>query len=168
MKILKGRVWKYGDDVNTDVLFPGRYTYTVRDPKEMAKHALEDLDPDFAKNVQPGDIVVGGKNFGCGSSREQAAFALKYAGVTAVIARSFARLYYRNAVNAGLVAIVSGEIVDAVNSGDVIEIDLVQGVVRTPAGEFKFPPLDEDALGIIEDGGLIPHIKRLIKEGREL
>ena len=163
MDRLKGRVWKYGDDVNTDVLFPGRYTYTVKDPQEMAKHALEDLDPDFAANVKPGDILVGGKNFGCGSSREQAAFAPKYAGVTAVIAKSFARLFFRNAINAGLVALAMPEVVDVVQTGDVIEIDVEQGVVLAGGLEFHFPPLDENALGILRDGGLIEHVKRLVK-----
>jgi 3-isopropylmalate/(R)-2-methylmalate dehydratase small subunit len=88
----KGRVWKYGDNVNTDVLYPGRYTYQILAPEEMAKHALEDLDPEFAAGVRPGDVIVAGKNFGCGSSREQAAACLKYAGVQAVVARSFARI----------------------------------------------------------------------------
>ena len=92
----KGRAWKYGENVNTDVIFPGKYTYAVMEPAEMAKHALEDLDPNFAKNVRPGDVIVAGKNFGCGSSREQAATCLKYAGVQAVIAKSFARIFYRN------------------------------------------------------------------------
>ena len=93
---IRGKVWKYGDDVNTDVIFPGKYTYTITDRKEMAAHALEDLDPEFAKEVKPGDIVVGGRNFGCGSSREQAATCLKEAGVAAVVAASFARIFFRN------------------------------------------------------------------------
>jgi len=167
MKKLKGRVWKYGDDVNTDVLFPGRYTYTVREPAEMAKHALEDLDPGFANGVKQGDIVVGGKNFGCGSSREQAAFALKYAGVTAVIAGSFARLYFRNAINAGLVAIADPAVVDAVSTGDVIEIDVKKGVVSTPNGDFSFPALDENAMGILNAGGLIEYVKKQISEEKK-
>ena len=93
MAKIKGKSWKYGDDVNTDFIFPGKYTYTVTDPDEMAKIAMEDLDANFAEQVQPGDVVVGGKNFGCGSSREQAAFCLKYAGVGAVVAKSFSRLW---------------------------------------------------------------------------
>ena len=103
----KGKVWKYGDDVNTDVIFPGKYTYTIMEPQEIAKHALEDLDPEFAQKVKPGDVIVAGKNFGCGSSREQAAACLKYAGVQAVIAKSFARIYFRNAINLGLPVIQS-------------------------------------------------------------
>jgi len=105
MRSIRGNVWKYGDDVNTDVIFPGKYTYTISDPEEMARHALEDLDPDFVGRVQPGDIIVAGKNFGCGSSREQAATCLKYAGVGAIIAVSFARIFYRNAINQGLPAL---------------------------------------------------------------
>ena len=103
----KGRVWKYGDDVNTDVIFPGRFTYQIMEPAEMAKHALEDLDPGFAKNVKPGDVIVAGKNFGCGSSREQAAACLRAAGVQAVIAKSFARIYFRNAINLGLAVLLA-------------------------------------------------------------
>ena len=95
----KGKVWKYGDDVNTDVIFPGKYTYTPMEPEEMASHALEDLDPDFASQVRANDVIVGGRNFGCGSSREQAASCLKYAGVQAVVAKSFARIFFRNAIN---------------------------------------------------------------------
>ncbi|MGB6338204.1 MAG: 3-isopropylmalate dehydratase, partial [Candidatus Aminicenantaceae bacterium] len=114
----KGRAWKYGDDVNTDVIFPGKYTYAVMEPAEMASHALEDLDPDFAKSVQPGDVIVAGKNFGCGSSREQAATCLKYAGVQAVIAKSFARIFYRNAINQGLLVIQSVEAAESIQQGE--------------------------------------------------
>ncbi len=99
---IKGRVWKYGDDINTDVIFPGKYTYTVSDPNEMAQYAMEDLDSEFAKNVKENDIVVGGKNFGCGSSREQAVVCVKMSGIGAIIAKSFSRLYFRNCVNNGL------------------------------------------------------------------
>ncbi|RKX53191.1 MAG: 3-isopropylmalate dehydratase, partial [Thermotoga sp.] len=101
MKKVKGKVWKYGDDVNTDVIFPGKYTYTISNPEEMAKHALEDLDPSFVENVKKGDIVVAGKNFGCGSSREQAATCIKYAGIGAIVAKSFSRIFFRNAINQG-------------------------------------------------------------------
>ncbi len=166
MELIRGKVWKYGDDVNTDVIFPGKYTYTVTDPDEMAAHALEDLDPDFAKNMRPGDIVVAGKNFGCGSSREQAAFALKYAGVGAVVAKSFARLYFRNAINAGLPVIQAPDAVDAIEPGEIIEIDLEKGELRCNAGTFRFPPLPDAVLGIFQAGGLIPYTrKRLGIEG---
>ncbi|MGD9405787.1 MAG: 3-isopropylmalate dehydratase, partial [Anaerolineae bacterium] len=128
---IAGRVWKYGDDVNTDVIFPGKYTYSISDRKEMAEHALEDLDPDFVENVQPGDIIVAGKNWGCGSSREQAVIALKEAGVGAIVARSFARIYFRNCINEGL-PIVTCDAVDSVEPGDEITIDFASGTVTTP------------------------------------
>ena len=104
--VIRGRVWKYGDNINTDVIFPGKYTYTVSEPKDMASHALEDLDPAFAGQVQPGDIIVAGRNWGCGSSREQAAACLTAAGVGALSAGSFARIFDRNAINLGLPAII--------------------------------------------------------------
>lgn len=157
-----GKVWRYGDDVNTDVIFPGKYTYTVTDPNEMAKIALEDLDPEFAKNVQPGDIVVAGKNFGCGSSREQAAFCLKYANVGAVIAKSFSRLYFRNCINAGLPAITLAESPDIFKADEKIEIDLNTGTLQCAAGIFHFPPLPDAVIGIFNDGGLIPHTRKVL------
>ncbi len=163
-KIIKGRVWKYGDDINTDVIFPGKYTYTIMSPEEMAKHALEDLDPDFAKKVKPGDVIVAGKNFGMGSSREQAAICLVAAGVGAVIARSFARIFYRNAINNGLLAIVSSEASDALETGDEVEIDVEKGEIRSSKGVFKFPPFPKSVMEIFEDGGLIPHTIKKLKE----
>ncbi len=156
---LQGRVWKYGDNVNTDVIFPGKYTYTVTEAKEMAKHALEDLDPNFAREVREGDIVVGGKNWGNGSSREQAVGALKAAGVKALIAKSFARIYFRNAVNNGLLPIVCAEAVDAIQNGETIEIDLAANTIRASAGEFSFPPLSPSLCSIVEAGGLIPMLR---------
>ncbi len=162
MAKIVGRVWKYGDDVNTDVIFPGKYTYTVTDPAEMARIAMEDLDADFAKNVQPNDIVVAGKNFGCGSSREQAAFCLKYAGVGAVVARSFSRLYFRNCINAGLPALTLPESADIFVAGERIEIDLSSGTILCQAGLFHFPPLPEAVIGIFNDGGLIPHTRKAL------
>ncbi|MDH5466816.1 MAG: 3-isopropylmalate dehydratase, partial [Candidatus Aminicenantes bacterium] len=107
----RGKAWKYGDDINTDVIFPGKYTYSVLEPGEMARHALEDLDPGFAQSVKQGDVIVAGRNFGCGSSREQAATCLKAAGVQAVIAKSFARIFFRNAINQGLPVLQSAEAV---------------------------------------------------------
>jgi 3-isopropylmalate/(R)-2-methylmalate dehydratase small subunit len=156
----KGRVWKYGNDVNTDVIFPGKYTYTVTDPREQAKHALEDLDPNFVKQVQPGDIIVGGKNWGNGSSREQAATCLKYSGITALIAKSFARIHFRNLVNNGLVPIVCAPAVDAIQNGETIEIDLDAHTLHCTAGAFDFPPLSPTLFTIIETGGLIPMLRR--------
>ncbi len=164
--MIKGRAWKYGDDVNTDVIFPGRYTYARMEPEEMAKHALEDLDPNFAKEVKPGDVIVAGKNFGCGSSREQAATCLVAAGVGAVIAKSFARIFFRNAINNGLLALEIPEAVDAIQPGDEVEIDPEAGILRHKGKEYRFPPLPEAVLEILRDGGLIPHLKKkLAKEG---
>ncbi len=157
---LRGRVWKYGDAVNTDVIFPGKYTYTVTDPKEQAQHALEDLDPQFASRVQPGDIIVAGKNWGNGSSREQAATCLKYSGITAIIAKSFARIHFRNLVNNGLVPIVCAPAVDAIQNGETIEIDLNTYTIRSAAGAFDFPAFSPSLLTIIETGGLIPMLRR--------
>ncbi len=158
--ILQGRVWKYGDDVNTDVIFPGKYTYTVTDPKGQAEHALEDLDPAFAREVRPGDIIVAGKNWGNGSSREQAVGCVKYSGVTAIVAKSFARIYFRNAVNNGVLPIVCPAAVDAIEKGETIEIDADAHTIRCKAGEFDFPALSPSILTIIETGGLIPMLRR--------
>ncbi len=158
--IIKGNVWKYGNDINTDVIFPGKYTYTVTDPDKMARIALEDLDADFSKNVSKNDIIVGGTNFGCGSSREQAAACLVYAGVGAVIGKSFARIFYRNCINYGLPALVSPKLVDSVNHGDVIEIDTDAGTIKTKDKTFTFPPLPKEVVGIFDAGGLIPYTKK--------
>jgi 3-isopropylmalate/(R)-2-methylmalate dehydratase small subunit len=162
----KGKVWKYGDDVNTDVIFPGKYTYSVLDPEEMAKHALEDLDPSFALEVKPGDIVLAGKNFGCGSSREQAATCLKYAGVQAVVAKSFARIFFRNAINQGLPVVQCSEAVDNTGAGEEISIDFSKGVVKTSKGVFDFVPLPQSILRILDAGGLIPFTKKKMEKGK--
>ncbi len=157
---LSGRVWKYGDAVNTDVIFPGKYTYTLTDPREWAKHALEDLDATFAGNVQPDDIIVAGKNWGCGSSREQAVGALKYAGVRCIIAKSFARIYFRNCINQGVLPIVCAEAVDAIRSGETIEVDLDAHTIRCAKGTFAFPPLSPTIHRILDAGGLIPMLRK--------
>jgi len=161
---ITGRVWKYGDNVNTDVIFPGKYTYTISDRKEMAKHALEDLDPEFVKNVKPGDIIVAGRNWGCGSSREQAVIALKEAGVAAIVAKSFARIYFRNAINEGL-AIAACGAVEGVEAGEEVTIDFAQGKVITPRGEYTFPPLPPEVMDILEAGGLIPYVQKRLGTG---
>jgi 3-isopropylmalate/(R)-2-methylmalate dehydratase small subunit len=177
---ISGKVWKYGDGVNTDVIFPGKYTYTLKEPKEIAAHALEDLDARFATDAQPGDVIVAGRNWGNGSSREQAVTALKYKGISAVVAKSFARIYFRNGINQGLLLITCPEAVDVAQSGDAIEIDVTRNVIRfyasdvprpstasstrsefaQDAREFPFPPLSSTALGIINDGGLVQHIRK--------
>ena len=162
--ILTGKVWKYGDNVNTDVIFPGKYTYTVTDPKEQAKHALEDLDADFARSVQPGDIIVGGKNWGNGSSREQAVGVFKTLGVRAVIAKSIARIYFRNAVNNGVLPIVCPEAVEAIEHGETISLDLDAHQIHCRAGAFEFPPLSPSLVNIIASGGLIPMLRKKFGE----
>ena len=160
--MIEGRVWKYGDDVNTDVIFPGKYTYQPMKPEEMAEHAMEDLDPTFAKSVKPGDVVVAGKNFGCGSSREQAATCLKAAGVAAVVAPSFSRIFFRNAINEGLPVIELAKGTDKIAMGDEIAIDFAAGIVKHSGGEYRFPALPPEVMGILEDGGLIPHVKKVL------
>ena len=162
-----GTVWKYGDNVNTDVIFPGRYTYQIMTPDEMAKHAMEDLDPGFAAQVKPGDVIVAGRNFGCGSSREQAAACLKAAGVQAVVAKSFARIYFRNAINLGLAVLQSEEAVDRLETGDHVDIELARGEIRSAKGIFHFLPLPASVIGIIEAGGLIEYTKRKLEEEQE-
>ena len=157
--IITGRVWKYGDDVNTDVIFPGKYTYSISDPAEMAQHALEDLDPTFAATVAPGDIIVAGKNWGCGSSREQAVTCLKEAGVGAIVARSFARIYFRNCINQAL-PIAMCDAVDTVETGQEISIDFGAGTVTTQLGVHTFPPLPPEVMEILEAGGLIAYVQK--------
>ena len=156
----KGRVWKYGDNVNTDVIYAGKYTYQQLEPAEMAKKSLEDLDPSFAKNVRPGDVIVAGKNFGCGSSREQAAACLRYAGVQAVVAKSFSRIYFRNAINLGLAVLQSLDAPDALKSGDEIEIDFAGGRILSAGRVFTFFPLPESVMGIVQAGGLLEWTKK--------
>ena len=163
--MIEGRVWKYGDDVNTDVIFPGKYTYQPMEPAEMAEHAMEDLDPSFAKEVRQDDVVIGGWNFGCGSSREQAATCLKAAGVAAVIAKSFARIFFRNAINNGLPVIELGEGIDAMEHGDMLSIDFAKGLVHHKGNEYHFPALPKEVLAILEDGGLVPHVKKSLGKG---
>jgi len=158
--MIKGRSWKYGDDINTDVIFPGRYL-AITDPQEMAEHAMEDLDPEFVNNVQKGDVVVAGNYFGCGSSREQAVTCLKFNGVSAIIAKSFARIFFRNAVNLGMLVVQCPD-TDKIESGDEIEVDLEGGVLKIVNKDdvLQFKPLPEFVMRIIEDGGLIPNLKK--------
>ncbi len=164
MAKIKGKVFVYGDDINTDVIFPGKYTYTVTEPDEIASHALEDEDPDFVKEVKQGDIIVAGKNFGCGSSREQAAFCFKYLGMGAVIAESYSRIYYRNCINAGLPALEIRGLTENLKRGDEIEIDTELGKVKLSDGRtFSFPPLPPEVNGIMEAGGLENFIRAKLK-----
>jgi 3-isopropylmalate/(R)-2-methylmalate dehydratase small subunit len=154
-----GKVWKYGDNVNTDVIFPGKYTYTIAGAAAMAKHALEDLDPTFARQVRAGDIVVGGGNWGCGSSREQAVTCLVAAGVRILIAKSVARIYYRNAVNGGLLPVVCPDAVTAITAGEQIGVDTEACTITCAAGVFSFPPLSASLRAIMDAGGLIEMLK---------
>jgi len=158
MKI-RGRVWVFGDNIDTDVIIPGRYL-VLSDPEELAKHVMEGVDPDFSKKVKKGDIIVAGRNFGCGSSREHAVIALKYAGISAIIAESFARIFFRNAINLGLPVIICPGIRGLVKNGDEVEIDLVKGKIKLPgAKELSFEPLPPEIMDIIRAGGLINYLK---------
>ncbi len=163
--MIEGRVWKYGDDVNTDVIFPGKYTYQPMEPAEMAEHAMEDLDSSFAKEVKTGDVIVAGANFGCGSSREQAATCLKAAGVSAVIAKSFSRIFFRNAINNGLPVIELSDGIDSMKKGGTVSIDFEKGIVTHEGNTYHFPALPVEVLAILEDGGLIPHVRKELGKG---
>jgi 3-isopropylmalate/(R)-2-methylmalate dehydratase small subunit len=158
---IKGRAHKYGDHVNTDVIIPARYL-NVSDADQLAAHCMEDLDAEFVKRVQPGDVMVGGEDFGCGSSREHAPIAIKAAGIGAVIARSFARIFFRNAINIGLPVLVSPQAADAVESGDEVEIDLASGTIRdvTRGATYQAQPFPDFLRDIIAAGGLIPYTRR--------
>ena len=160
MPTIRGRAWKYGDNVNTDVIFPGKYTYTVTGRTAIARHALEDLDPTFAAQVQPGDVVVAGRNWGCGSSREQAATCLVYNGVQVLIAESFSRIFYRNALNCGLLAIVCPAAAQAIQPGEALTVSLDENTITCGAGVFTFPPFSPSVLGIVQAGGLIEYVKQ--------
>ncbi len=159
----EGAVHKYGRDVDTDVIIPARYL-TTSDPVELAKHCLEDLDSEFVKKVQPGDIIVAEENFGCGSSREHAPICIKAAGVSVVIAKSFARIFYRNAINIGLPIMECPEAADAINNGDVVEVDADNGVIadKTTGLTFQAQPFPPFLQEIIEEGGLVARTKKIL------
>ncbi len=154
-----GRAWKFGDNISTDLIAPGRYYHLRSNLPELAKHVLEDARADFASNVKAGDFVVGGRNFGKGSSREHAPVIIKLAGTRAVLAKSFARIFYRNCINIGLPAIVVDT--EWIDEGDNVEIDLEKGIVRdlTKGIERTFPPLPAVMARILEEGGLVDYIK---------
>ena len=155
-----GRVFKFGDNISTDLIAPGRYFHLRSDLPELAKHLLEDADPEFAGKVQPGDIIVGGKNFGLGSSREHAPTIIKIAGVGAVLAKSFARIFFRNSINIGLPVLVCDT--DSIDESDMLEIDLRNGVIRniTKKNEITFSPLPEVMIKILSEGGLVEHVTK--------
>ena len=158
--ILKGKAWKFGDDISTDHIAPGRYFHLRSNLPELAKHVLEDADPGFASKVQPGDFVVGGRNFGLGSSREHAPTIVKVAGVSAILAKSFARIFYRNAINVGLPLLECDT--DKIDAGDELEVDLAAGIIKdkTKDIELSFHALPRAMLNILNDGGLVAHIKK--------
>jgi len=158
--MIRGKAWVYGDDVDTDVIIPGPYLRT-KDVRELACHAMEGLDPEFAEKVRPGDVIVAGRNFGCGSSREQAPLALREAGVSCVVAKSFARIFYRNAINVGL-PVVEADVVCI--QGDEVEVDLSRGTVTVGGRRFQGTKIPDFLLEILQDGGLVAH-RRREKEG---
>jgi 3-isopropylmalate/(R)-2-methylmalate dehydratase small subunit len=159
--ILKGKVHKYGSNVNTDEIIPARYLNTT-DPVILAKYCMEDIDKNFIKNVKSGDIIVAENNFGCGSSREHAPIAIKATGVSAVIANSFARIFFRNSINIGLPILESPEAVKAIKNGDIIEINLTQGIIKniTKKEIYQSQPFPEFMQKIIKAGGLLSYIKK--------
>ena len=167
IKKIQGKVWKLGDNVDTDVIYPGKYLPII-DAEEMAKHALEGIDKDFPKKIRKGDIIVAGRNFGCGSSREQAATSLKFAGIGCVIAKSFSRIFFRNAINQGLALVQSDELLENVEEGDNVAVDFSSGQIIMKDKTFSFPALPEFVMGILEDGGLIEHTKRILEKDKRV
>jgi 3-isopropylmalate/(R)-2-methylmalate dehydratase small subunit len=168
MNKLQGKVWRFGNDVDTDLIIPARYLNTS-DPKELAQHCMEDADPTFAGKVSQGDIIAAGKNFGCGSSREHAPIAIKAAGVSCVIAASFARIFYRNAINIGLPILESAEASQRIAEGDQVEVDLDTGKINNLTRNetyqaTAFPPFMQE---LINTGGLIEYVKKRIN-GKEI
>ena len=159
--MIRGRVFKFGKDVDTDVIIPARYLNTT-DPKELAKHCMEDIDPEFHKKVKEGDIIVADTNFGCGSSREHAPIAIKACGISLVIAKSFARIFYRNAFNVGLPLLEGGDWIDEIEDGDVLQVDIEKGEVRneTKGKVYTTKPIPPFMIEILKAGGLIGFAKK--------
>lgn len=162
---MKGKAWKFGNDIDTDLILPGRYL-VLRDPKDLAAHVMEGADPEFPKKVKSGDIMVGGTNFGCGSSREHAPIAIKGAGIPVVVAESFARIFYRNSINIGLPLIEIKNISKHVSEGDELEIDMEKGILKNmnTNEEFEIKGLPDFMLEILNEGGLIPYLKDKVDE----
>ncbi len=153
------KVWKYGDSVNTDMLFPGKYTYTCGTAEEILPHMLEDLDPDFAKGAKSGDIIFAGRNFGCGSSREQPTVGFKAIGIKAIVAEGYARIFYRAAINQGLVLIECPEAVQAYKEGAEVKMDIDAGEIIIDGQKFNFPLLPKEILAIRDAGGLLAYTR---------
>ncbi len=165
--MLKGKVHKYGADVNTDVIVPARYLY-LSEPDELAAHCMEDIDAEFLSRVQPGDIMLATTNFGCGSSREHAPLAIKASGISCIIAKSFARIFFRNAINIGLPLLECEEAVDNIEAGDLVEVDLATGGINnlTKGRKFTAKPYPDFMAEIIAAGGLIEHTKKRLATRR--
>lgn len=155
----------YQDNVNTDIIFPGKYTYTLRQPEDIAAHALEDLDPGFAGRVAEGDVIVAGRNWGCGSSREQAVTTLKYNGVRMIIAESFGGLYFRNCINQGIHPLVIPDLYRHLQTGDSIQVDLAESRLWFGEMAFELPRLSPSVQAILDAGGLVPMLRRRFAEG---
>jgi 3-isopropylmalate/(R)-2-methylmalate dehydratase small subunit len=156
-------IWKYGDNINTDMLFPGKYTYTCSTAEEIKPHLLEDLDPLFAKNVKEGYLIFAGKNFGCGSSREQPVLGLKAVGISAVVAESFARIFYRSSINQGLLLIECPEAVKAYKQGDRVSFDVEKGTISVGSITYSFPKLPKEIMAICDAGGLLAYTRQKLK-----
>jgi 3-isopropylmalate/(R)-2-methylmalate dehydratase small subunit len=154
-----GKVWKFGDNVNTDVIIPGRCNIST-EPDELAKYAFCDVRPDFAENVQPGDIIVAGDNFGCGSSREHAPIAIKASSIQCVIAKSFSRLFFRNSISIGL-TVIDYDLYDEIEDQDILSVNFAEGIIynQTYHKTYSFPPLPDFIMAIIEEGGIVNFIK---------
>jgi 3-isopropylmalate/(R)-2-methylmalate dehydratase small subunit len=163
--VLEGNAWRYGRDIDTDVIIPARYL-TATTPEELGAHCLEDLDPDFVKKVRPGDMIVAGENFGSGSSREHAPLAIKGCGVSCVIASSFARIFYRNAINVGLPILECPEAVEGTSTGDRLRVDLAEGTVEnlTTGKKFQAQPFPEFMREMISRGGLVEYVRERLRE----
>ena len=157
--LLKGKAWKFGSDIDTDAIIPARYLNTA-DENELAKHCMEDADPEFVKKISKGDIIVAENNFGCGSSREHAPIAIKFAGISCVIAKSFARIFFRNSFNMGLPIFECPEAVDSIEEGDIVEIDALKGVItnKTKNLTFNAQPIHDFMQKLINEGGLLNYV----------
>ena len=165
---IKGKAWRFGRNVNTDLIFPKIWFRPTYEPGEMASHLMVGIDTEFPGKVRPGDVIVGGQNFGCGSSREEAAAAMKEAGVSAVVAPSFGRLFTRNAINVGLPIVTSPRIDEEIAEGDEIEIDLAAGTLRNLRSGYqtRLPPMAPESLKLIEDGGIANYTRRVLEQRR--
>lgn len=164
-KQLSGRAWVYGDNVDTDVIIPARYL-TTSDPEKLAPRCMEDIDASFAAEVREGDVIVAGGNFGCGSSREHAPIAIKASGVSCVVAGSFARIFYRNAINIGLPILECPDAASGISKGDVIKIDLASGIIenKTNGNVFRARPVPDFLRGLFDLGGLVPYVRARLEE----